>query len=540
MICVGTDTTDMELMKIGSDEIAEVYVGNTKVWPDRPLTITDLDPNGHEYVDMGEAGIWGAHNVGAANPEDAGQYFAWGETTGYYAGQVGKGSGQRLFRGPEYRFAASYSSWTSGYRLSTVSKYCVQSVLGTVDNRLVLEPSDDAAHINWGGDWRIPSVEEWTRLCNLCTMVETQRNGVQGVLLTLAADSTKSMFIPYAGYAYGNRVTKSKSGYHACDTYLRNCLFDNSICPRNGYMQSGFQHREYGLPIRPILAKPINKSLLPHTLTLMASGEGTVGFNESCGHEIISKDVTDIDTVTVYGSPGSNLLGWYIGNEYRSKGVSNSTNVSTSGVSTVVADFSVTKYTITINGDDYGDVWFSDLDEKTVEAPLNTAQQSFVKGSMVSIFAYPKDNCVFEGWFKNSVLISSELSYEFEAVENALYEAKFRQSSVGPGPVEPPEPGNNIAFTVTSAQIITPNELTLDIHASAATPSVVLIPIRFMVQGMSEEATFSFDQGTTDSTQTFSIGFNLDEATMVTVGSGGTIPDSGGYTYTNISTYRIK
>ncbi len=37
----------------------------------------------HEYVDLGlpSGTLWATTNVGATNPEDYGDYFAWGETT---------------------------------------------------------------------------------------------------------------------------------------------------------------------------------------------------------------------------------------------------------------------------------------------------------------------------------------------------------------------------------------------------------------------------------------------------------------------------
>lgn len=34
----------------------------------------------HEYVDLGLSVLWATCNIGAATPEEYGNYFAWGET----------------------------------------------------------------------------------------------------------------------------------------------------------------------------------------------------------------------------------------------------------------------------------------------------------------------------------------------------------------------------------------------------------------------------------------------------------------------------
>ena len=43
---------------------------------------SSLDTNGHEYVDLGLPSglLWATCNVGASNPEESGDYFAWGAT----------------------------------------------------------------------------------------------------------------------------------------------------------------------------------------------------------------------------------------------------------------------------------------------------------------------------------------------------------------------------------------------------------------------------------------------------------------------------
>ena len=107
------------------------------------------DPyNKHAYVDLGLASgtKWAKMNVGASSETDAGLYFAWGETVGYTVEQVsGSTTPHKDFSWNDYGLTND-----SG---STMSKYT-----GTDgDGKTVLDAEDDAAHVNMGGDWRMPN-----------------------------------------------------------------------------------------------------------------------------------------------------------------------------------------------------------------------------------------------------------------------------------------------------------------------------------------------------------------------------------------------
>lgn len=101
--------------------------------------------NGHEYVDLGLSSgtLWAKMNVGAESETDAGLYFAWGETQGYTASQVGNGEGQKAFSWNDYALTEDGGSTMSKYNAS--------------DNKTHLELTDDAAAANMGGDWHMPN-----------------------------------------------------------------------------------------------------------------------------------------------------------------------------------------------------------------------------------------------------------------------------------------------------------------------------------------------------------------------------------------------
>ncbi len=140
--------------------------------------------DGHAYVDLGlPSGLkWAACNVGATKPGECGNYYAWGETI------------------PKTTYDWSTYKWCNGSS-TTLTKYCTNSDYGTVDNKTVLNPEDDAATINMGGSWRMPTKEECQELLNECTWVWTDDyNGtvVAGQIVTSKTNGNH-IFLPAAG-----------------------------------------------------------------------------------------------------------------------------------------------------------------------------------------------------------------------------------------------------------------------------------------------------------------------------------------------------
>ena len=139
-----------------------------------------LTHNGYEYVDLGlPSGLkWATCNVGANSPEEYGLYFAWGETTGYTSDDVK--SGVRSFNPDTYN----------------------EGTAASISANLTLE--QDAAHVNIGGKWRMPTEAEFKELCNKCNCVRTDDyngTGVAGCIFTSKVNGN-SVFFPAAGYGY--------------------------------------------------------------------------------------------------------------------------------------------------------------------------------------------------------------------------------------------------------------------------------------------------------------------------------------------------
>ena len=142
------------------------------------------------YVDLGLPSRlkWAKCNIGANTPEEAGLYFQWGDTQGYTTEQIGNGEGLKAFDWADYKFSIDGSS-------SNFSKY------NALDNKTVLDPEDDAAHVNMGGNWRMPTFEECKELC-LNTdiyLVPTEGEEIQGT----AQEQSGSVMINWASKAEG-------------------------------------------------------------------------------------------------------------------------------------------------------------------------------------------------------------------------------------------------------------------------------------------------------------------------------------------------
>ena len=171
--------------------------------------------NGHEWVDLGLSVKWATCNVGASIPEGYGNYYAWGETT----------------------TKRSYSSSTYTYSI----------------NSTTLPLNSDAAAVNMGGSWRMPTTAEQDELRTECTWTRTTSNNVSGY--TVTGPNGNSIFLPAAGFrsnsglyyagSYGNYWSSSLGTDDS--NYAYGLVFDSDDVSWGSY------DRFYGLSVRGVL-----------------------------------------------------------------------------------------------------------------------------------------------------------------------------------------------------------------------------------------------------------------------------------------------
>jgi len=143
---------------------------------DAKVNVTDNNaktPDGVEAVDLGLSVKWANMNVGAKKSTDYGTYFAWGETQ------------------PKQYYSWNTYAWSKG-DTQFLTKYSKE------DRKTQLVPSDDAAQANWGGKWRMPTVDEFEELINKCTWEWTTKDGINGYKVS-SKKTGKSIFLPITG-----------------------------------------------------------------------------------------------------------------------------------------------------------------------------------------------------------------------------------------------------------------------------------------------------------------------------------------------------
>ena len=143
----------------------------------KSFTTNPSDNPAIEVVDLGLSVNWRGWNVGANNPVEYGDYYAWGETR----------YGNPRFNWSEYEFGGNIYEAPEKYNPS--------------DKKTVLEPGDDVASLRLGGKWRMPTEAEWTELITNCTCVWVDNYdgvGINGLLFT--AENGNSIFLPAAGH----------------------------------------------------------------------------------------------------------------------------------------------------------------------------------------------------------------------------------------------------------------------------------------------------------------------------------------------------
>ena len=172
-------------VQIPVDDVDSVYVDNQGDKDNMNVRMTDgslrsyafenidyMDfiyvDKGPQAVDLGLSSLWASYNIGATCPEEAGDFFAWGETS------------------PK----SDYSEESYLYYKNGSYQKIANNISGT---------EYDAATAQWGSPWRMPNRYEITELMQ-CEWKQDTVNGVDGYRVT--GKTGNSIFLPAAGYSW--------------------------------------------------------------------------------------------------------------------------------------------------------------------------------------------------------------------------------------------------------------------------------------------------------------------------------------------------
>ena len=184
------NTADADKVVASADKLTtsrkiwgQEFDGTADVSGDIALDGNIVTPGDAQLVDLGlpSGTLWMDRNVGASSPEDAGLYFAWGETTGCTAKNIGV---TKKFNFDKYKFGTSLTKYNE------------------TDGLITLETTDDAVLQNVH-KYSMPTKEQLQELVKGTTSTWATQNGVNGKLFTSKTNGN-SIFIPAVGYGVEN------------------------------------------------------------------------------------------------------------------------------------------------------------------------------------------------------------------------------------------------------------------------------------------------------------------------------------------------
>ena len=184
-------------------------------------------------VDMGlpSGTLWCDRNVGAKSPEDYGAFFSWGNTDPHYPNRDNMDWGDDD-DGFDYSFDSDTYEKTAGYKLE-----------GNIDM------AHDAARVNMGEPWQMPTEEQIKELFDNCDWV---RKTINGYLVTSKINGNV-IFFPASGGGVGTTwgYRGSHGGYWSSSwgsaRSARNLYFGPS-----GVNPQDTSSRYYGFAVRPV------------------------------------------------------------------------------------------------------------------------------------------------------------------------------------------------------------------------------------------------------------------------------------------------
>lgn len=202
-----------------------------------------------ESVDLGLSVKWASFNLGATKPEEYGGYYQWAGTT-----DVTDKSISLFWNNCPYHKGSHYKTgWT---------KYNTKSSYGTVDKKSVLDPEDDAAHVLLGGNWRMPTVEEWEELkdadnCSWTWTIHNNKAIGYKVQSMIAGYEGNYIFLPAAGCrnADGLYFAGSYGYYSSSSLYTDDPFYAYDLLFNSGYVRTDYDYRYLGQSVRPVCDK---------------------------------------------------------------------------------------------------------------------------------------------------------------------------------------------------------------------------------------------------------------------------------------------
>ena len=205
------------------------------------LTQGDGQQDGYYYVDLGLSVKWATCNVGSTLASDDGLLFQFGRVDGY-----------------RYNDNNNQFRTNAQNKQDTGNEYIPKTASGKTYNvGETLQPADDAANVNMGGAWKMPTKDELQELFDNTTHDVVTVNGVQGMLFTSTKPGYegKQLFIPFAGYWSDGSFTAAGSDADVWSSQVHPSYVDNAYrlgCYSSGNAYISSYSRSYAFSVRGV------------------------------------------------------------------------------------------------------------------------------------------------------------------------------------------------------------------------------------------------------------------------------------------------
>ena len=206
------------------------------------LTQGDGQQDGYYYVDLGLSVKWATCNVGATLASDEGKLFQFGRVDGY-----------------RYNDNNNQFRTNAQNKQDTGNEYIPKTASGkTYNGGETLQPADDAANVNMGGAWKMPTYDEFKELVDNTTHDVVTINGVKGMMFTSTKPGYegKHIFIPFMqGYWYNGSFTAAGSDAYVWSSQMHPSSVNSAyrlLCNSGGYADIYDDRRSCAFSVRGV------------------------------------------------------------------------------------------------------------------------------------------------------------------------------------------------------------------------------------------------------------------------------------------------
>lgn len=167
------------------------------------------DISAGQVVDLGLSVNWAGYNIGASSPEQPGNHYSWGEL----------------------------ETKTSFYRSRYI--HCKDNVAQPIGD-CISGGEYDVARKEWGGTWRMPTLEDFEELRDSCQWSWAVYKGMDGCVVT--GPNGNSIFLPAAGVGWGRGLqSNGKEGWYWTGTLSET----DSDCAKTAFFEFSQYTPEY-------------------------------------------------------------------------------------------------------------------------------------------------------------------------------------------------------------------------------------------------------------------------------------------------------